>query len=72
LGGLWINKQEKRSLVITLLEVQLLTGLSLLDTQTLLKKGITEASNVPNLSDRKIKFKSILKLYQKPWLVRTW
>jgi hypothetical protein len=46
------------------------TGLSLLDTQKLLKKGIAEASNVPNLSDRKIK--SILKLYQKPWFMRTW
>ena len=42
-------------------KIKSLTGLSLLDTQTLLKKGITEASNVPNLSDCKIK--SILKLY---------
>jgi hypothetical protein len=51
-------------------KIKSLTGLSLLDTQTLLKKGITEASNAPNLSDRKIK--SILKLYQKSWFVRTW
>jgi len=48
----------------------LLTGLSLKDTQTLLEKGITEASRLPQLNNHQVE--CVLKFYQKTWFMRTW